>query len=113
VPPKDHTPESFMNPGSDWGQVLMNPMFRFAIRDCTSEDNCQPLGSISRNTRFEWSTSGGFNTLAVQLSPQDPSILPESMSVNPANGQIAVTDGSFQGLILVSTGTLSATRTYF
>ncbi|MEJ7732266.1 MAG: hypothetical protein WKG00_24050 [Polyangiaceae bacterium] len=116
---QDVTPEFLMNPGAEWGTVFMNPMFRFYISACTPTPGdpsdapaCEAPAVISRDTRFEWGTSGGFNALFISLS-QDPSILPEAMTVNPSNGQIAVTDGSFQGLILVSSGTLEESRTYF
>jgi hypothetical protein len=111
----DVTPASFMDPGADWGEVLMNPLFRFAINACTPDGkpDATPCSvPISRNTFFEWEISEGFNTLTIVLS-QEAGIMPQSMSVNPANGQIAVTDGSLQGLILVSTASLDDTRTYY
>jgi hypothetical protein len=116
---EDVTPESFIDPGLKWGEVLMNPMFRFYISACTptaapdaGEPECAAPAVMTRDTFFDWSMINGFETLFIGLS-QDPSILPEAMTVNPANGQIAVTDGSFQGLILVSSALLTESRTYF
>ena len=64
---RDVTPDSFMNPGASWGEVLMNPMFRFYISACTPDPlhvpeeaapPCENPAAITRNTVFDWSTPG-------------------------------------------------------
>ncbi|XXX81297.1 hypothetical protein WMF30_21285 [Sorangium sp. So ce134] len=84
-----HTPADGPVTDGDPG-AFVNPMFRFAITGGVPEQDMQ----------FRFTTQGAFNPLLVPLV-NDPELQPQAIRVVPATGELAVTDGSFQGLILI------------
>jgi hypothetical protein len=59
-----------------------------------------------RGMTFTWTTAGGFIPLAMSLTPQSPSVLPQSMLYLPELQHLAVVDASSLGLTLFSLDSL-------
>ncbi|WP_437553020.1 hypothetical protein WME97_17230 [Sorangium sp. So ce367] len=98
-----HTPRDGRVTDGDVGAFL-NPMFRFAVTGGVPEQDMQ----------FRFTTQGAFTPLALDLVDiSDTSELqPQSIQLVPATGQLAVTDGSVQGLFLLSSRDVAVTRRY-
>ncbi|HSN98545.1 MAG TPA: hypothetical protein VLS89_09605, partial [Candidatus Nanopelagicales bacterium] len=87
-------------------RAFINPMFRLAIT--------HPAGTPpQRDMQFRFATQGSFAPLVVGLATSTSDIQPQSMRFVPATGELAITDGSLEGLLLVNTGTLDVGRQYF
>ncbi|WP_437338365.1 hypothetical protein [Sorangium sp. So ce394] len=71
--------------------AFVNPMFRFAITGGVPEQDMQ----------FRFTTQGAFNPLFIDLVRNKVELQPQAIRPVPATGEIAVTDGSFEGLILL------------
>jgi len=67
-----------------------------------------------RDYVFRFATSGSFTPLLVSLS-SDPSalVLPQSISYLVPTSELAITDGSFNGLIFVNLASPGVSRSYF
>jgi hypothetical protein len=63
-----------------------------------------------RDMSFYWQYSGGFAPLYASLLGQTTSVLPQWMRYVPQLAQLAVADGSSEGLALVSLQTLAVSR---
>jgi hypothetical protein len=97
------TPTSIEDAVSDTSPfAFQNPFFRFAIQ----------AGGSRRDMQFAFDTLGGFRTLAVSLVTTDPNVQPQAVRLLEPTGEIAVTDGSLEGLTLVGIGSLAVTRQY-
>ncbi|WP_437737258.1 hypothetical protein [Sorangium sp. So ce1335] len=81
--------------------AFVNPMFRFAVTGGVPEQDMQ----------FRFITQGAFRPLLVQLSDQ-AEIQPQAIRLVPATGELAITDGSFEGLILLNARSVGATRRF-
>lgn len=87
-------------------EAFINPFFRFAI-------NNPKNGVVRRNTFLQFTTQGNFRPLIVNLAASSSEIQPQAISfVSPTN-ELALTDGSLEGLILLSAGQLNVTRQYY
>jgi hypothetical protein len=86
---------------------FINPMFRFAIVSGTSP--------TLRGFQFGFTTQNAFPALAISLANQDNprDVNPQSLSLVPTTGELAVPDGSLQGFVLVSPDTLAVSRQIF
>jgi hypothetical protein len=112
---------------------FMNPMFRFGIVQplaaCKVKDDCGGQSGISstsdiecvagactagRDTQFRFSTNQSFAPMLVSLTT-DANILvePTSISYLTPTQEVAITDGSFSGLIMVSLQTGAFSRSFF
>ena len=89
-----------------------NSMFRLAITQCPTEDDCEPR-TIGRDVEFQFPTIGQFVPLVIGLGGDTGEIAPQAISVDPANGRLAVTDGTLEGLLLVSPQRLDVLISYF
>ena len=88
--------------------AFINPMFRFAVVDPPSPKS-PVLGQ-----QFRFITQGAFKPLLMNLSSDEATLIqPVGMSYVPATGQLAVTDGSINGLLLVDLSSSSVSRTFF
>ncbi|WP_437971002.1 hypothetical protein WMF04_17705 [Sorangium sp. So ce260] len=85
-----HTPVDGRVTDGDLG-AFVNPMFRFAITGGVPEQDMQ----------FRFTTQGAFNPLLVELVDNEAELQPQAIRFVPATGELAITDGSFQGLILL------------
>jgi hypothetical protein len=98
----DHDPRGFLN-----------PMFRFAVIDPPPNANNEPVDPIL-GQQFRWITSGAFKPLLVSLSSDaNTMIQPVGMTYVPATGQLAVTDGSINGLLLIDLSSSAVTGSFF
>jgi hypothetical protein len=94
--PTDHDP---------WPS-FQNPMFRFAIVSGSTPTR--------RDTVFKFATNNSFAPLLIGLATDGTSlILPRSISYLPSTMELAVTDGSNNGLIMVSLATAQVSRAFF
>lgn len=105
--------------------AFINPMFRFAIvgasRACTSSSQCGGASCTNgkcvplpaRDLNFQFTTQGAFEALAVDLAATASDIEPQALRFLSPTGEIAVTDGSLNGLYLISTQSLQVTRQYY
>jgi hypothetical protein len=86
---------------------FVNPMFRFAVVSGTSP--------TQRGFQFGFTTQNAFPALSIGLGDQDnpTEVNPQSLSLVPTTGELAVPDGSLQGFVLVSTDTLAVSRQIF
>jgi hypothetical protein len=62
---------------------------------------------------FTWQTTGGFRPLAISLTAESASVLPEDLVFVPQLGQLAVVDGAALGLSFLSLDTLEVLEPIF
>lgn len=92
--------------------AFLNPMFRFAVIDPPL--NAGKTVTPARDLQFRFITQGAFKPLVVNLSADGSSLIqPVGMSFVPATGQLAVTDGSINGLLLVNLSSSAVARNFF
>lgn len=86
-------------------RAFVNPFFRFAIRHGAK---------ARRDMRFEFATQSQFNPLQVTLLGPNGStdLQPTAATYLPLTGELIVSDGSLQGLTMLSTSTLAVSRQY-
>ncbi|MEP7120758.1 MAG: hypothetical protein ABJE95_07610 [Byssovorax sp.] len=98
----DHDPRGFQN-----------PMFRFAVIDpLPTADNKK--GDPVVGQQFRWTTSGAFKALQVSLSADSSTLIqPVGMTYVPATGQLAVTDGSINGLLVIDLSSSTVVGNFF
>jgi hypothetical protein len=104
-------------PGLDRNSPLAfrNPMFSFVIWQ-----GCTPLVAndhteTARDMQWRFSLRGGFQPLTVSISQGTTAgVSPQSMRFIDSLGQLAVVDGSLQGLVLIDLNSLAfAHNPYF
>ncbi len=106
--------------------AFINPMFRFAIvaggpRSCTSTIECggaecktgKCVVPPARDMNFRFTTQGAFQALAVDLASSTKDVQPQALRFLSSTGEIAVTDGSINGLFLVSTQSIQVSRQFY
>ncbi|KYF85508.1 hypothetical protein BE17_32780 [Sorangium cellulosum] len=81
--------------------AFTSPMFRFAITG----------GAPEQDMQFRFTTQGAFTPLLVELS-DSAELQPQAIRLVPATGELAVTDGSLQGLILLSARSVGVARRF-
>ena len=88
--------------------AFINPMFRFAVVDPPA-----PLSPVL-GQQFRFVTQGAFKPVLMSLSSDGTSLIqPVGMAFVAPTGQLAVTDGSINGLILVDLSSSAVGRTFF
>ncbi len=94
--------------------AFINPMFRFAIQDDIDPPKGFKALFDDRDLQFRYTTIGSFTPLLVDLSTDAQTLIaPVGMTYVPSTGDLAVTDGSINGLILVNLASVSVTRQFF
>ena len=88
-------------------RAFINPMFRFAVVDPPAPQS--PV--TGQQVRFI--TQGAFKPVLMNLASDGTLIQPVGMTFVTATGQLAVTDGSINGLILVNLSSSAVARTFF
>lgn len=102
-------------------RALINPMFRFSIARGQCVTDCDTLcgGQAScelpsrRGDQFRFVTQGSFSPLVVELRTDTNDVQPQSIGFLPPTGEVYVTDGSLEGLMLVSPASVALNRKYF
>ena len=103
---------SELAPGSD-GFIFVNPMFRFAIE---RSGTTRSITANDRDKAFTFITTGAFRPLLATLRPDSDTsslIQPQALTFVGPTGEVAVTDGSINGLIFVSLASMSYARSFF
>lgn len=99
-----HTPADGPVAEGDPG-AFINPMFRFAI---TGGDPAP-----ERDMQFRFVTQGAFSPLVLNVNRSESAeFAPQSIRWIPATGELAITDGSLQGLIVLSASGLEVSRSF-
>lgn len=98
-----HTPRDGRVTDGDPG-AFINPMFRFAVTGGVPEQDMQ----------FRFTTQGAFTPLALDLADISDTVelQPQAIQLVPATGELAVTDGSVQGLFLLSSRDVAVARRF-
>jgi hypothetical protein len=66
-----------------------------------------------RDMYFFWHMQGGFYGLEVSVGRGSALVAPQSLRVVPSTGELMISDGSLQGLVLVEMGNESVSRSFF
>jgi hypothetical protein len=66
-----------------------------------------------RNMSFSFTETGGFSPFMVNLAAVTSYIQPQSMDLVPRTSELAIVDGSAQGLVLIDIGAASISRSFF
>jgi hypothetical protein len=85
--------------------VFRNPMFRFAITPGSAPSE--------RDYQFRFVTQSSFPTMVIPLSTETTDLQPQAITFLPSTGELVVTDGQLEGLILVGVDSLRPERQYF
>ncbi|WP_437537178.1 hypothetical protein WME79_17795 [Sorangium sp. So ce726] len=98
-----HTPRDGRVTDGEVG-AFINPMFRFAVTG----------GAPEQDMQFRFTTQGAFTPLALDLAEisDTADLQPQAIQLVPATGELAVTDGSVQGLFLLSSRDVAVARRY-
>ncbi len=100
-------------------RAFINPLVRFAINEpvnghpLDAEPTLAKDNAPRRGTFFQFTTQGAFRPLLVNLASSTTEIQPQSIGFVPSTGEVVITDGSLEGIILLSAGRLDVTRRYF
>jgi hypothetical protein len=97
--PRDAEIPAFDGPGT-----FINPLMQFVV--------WRGKKPTVRDTTFTFHVDNGFRPLLVNLAATT-FIQPQNMRVVPQTGELALADGSAQGLLLVDLGRLGVSRSYF
>lgn len=89
--------------------ALRNPMFSFYIRPpIGTPSSCPTHTLLQRDESWQFSMRGGYNPLSISLAQGSAAgVSPQSMRFIEPFGQLAVVDGSQQGLVIIDLNTLS------
>ncbi len=96
--------------------ALRNPIFSFLMwSGCTPLAGSDQHTASTRDLNWRFSVRGGFSPLTISLSgATNVPVVPQSMAFASAFGQLAIVDGSTQGLIMIDLNTLAFAHTpYF
>ena len=98
-------PQSLQIPTWDAPLAFRNPILQFVL--WSGEEPSK------RNMSFSFHATNGFFPLLISLGASTSYVQPQSMVLVPQFDQLAVTDGSTQGLIFVDLASLSVVHTYY
>jgi hypothetical protein len=87
---------------------MRNPLFSFTVWNGQTVDTA---GNVSdqtptRDMVWKFSTRGQFSALSVNIAATTTAVAPQSMRFIDSLGQLAVVDGSSQGLVLIDLNTV-------
>jgi len=85
-------------------------MMQFWIHPRTS--NSKPVAS-ERDMAFSFTGTSGFFPLLINLASSTTFVQPQSVTWLPQIGQLAVADGSVQGLMMVDIASLTLSKSYY
>jgi len=91
-------------PAFDGAGVFRNPAVQFVVWRGAAESE--------RGMTFSFRQSEGFTPLMINLASATRYVQPRSLVVAPT-GELALPDGSWQGLILVNLGSLAVSRSFY
>jgi hypothetical protein len=98
-------------PFRDSPLAMRNPAFSFFVQNGTKDGKEAPP---SRDMAFHFQTRGQFTPLTINIAATTTAVNPKSMRFIESLGQIAVVDGSSQGLVLIDlAGVRIARAPYF
>ncbi len=89
--------------------AMRNPMFSFYVQPGTgTAPTCQTHTLAQRDMQWQFAMTGGFSPISISLSAgSGAGVSPQSMKFIEPFGQLAVVDGSQQGLVIIDLNTLS------
>ena len=96
-------------PGRNSILAMRNPMFSFVMWNGSA-----PGRLPQRDMQWKFSTRGQFSPLVVNIASTTTAVSPQSMLFIDSLGQLALVDGSSQGLVLIDLNTVALAHTpYF
>lgn len=105
--PAPATRDPALAPDRNSALALRNPMFAFVIYDgVLGGQDVVPL----RDMLWRFGTRGAFAGLSISIANQTISVNPQSMRFVSAFQQMAIVDGSSQGLVLIDLNTMAFSR---
>jgi hypothetical protein len=87
--------------------AMRNPAFSFIVWG--AKDGTVP----GRDVQWKFTTRGQFTPLAVNIASSTTAVAPQSMRFIDSLGQLALVDGSSQGLVLIDLNTVTLAHTPF
>src|SRR6185312_513112 len=94
--------------------AMRNPMLSYVMWSACGTFQNGAISLTPRDEAWRWSMTGGFAPLTIALSGTSGSpVSPQSMLFINSLGQLAVVDGSQQGLVLINLDTVSFQANYF
>lgn len=101
------TSPTVLPPGRNSPLALRNPMMSLVVwNGVTAAGNVAP----SRDMTWRFALRGQFNPLLVDLARRTTAVNPQSMRFIEPLGQVAIVDGSSQGLVLINLDTVELAR---
>jgi hypothetical protein len=92
--------------------AFINPMFRFYVKDPPKLDPTKEA-KLQPGEQFRFTSTGAFAPLEVKLSPDGTTLIqPVGMAFVSPTGQLAVTDGSINGLLLIDLSSSKVGRSF-
>lgn len=95
-------------------RLFVNPFFRFGIQraqSCTTLDDCVDARA-QRGTQFQFTVQGAFSPQSFRIT-SETDVQPQAIEYLTPTGELVVSDGSLEGIMLVDLGLLSVTRQYY
>lgn len=88
--------------------AMRNPMFSFYMQPATGPTtSCDTHTLVQRDYQWQFTMAGGFQPITIQLNGgTNAGVSPQSMKFIEPFGQMAVVDGSQQGLVIIDLNTL-------
>ena len=86
---------------------MRNPAFSFIV--WAAQDKSVP----PRDVQWKFTTRGQFSPLVVNIASTTTAVAPQSMRFIDSLGQLALVDGSSQGLVLIDLNTVTLAHTPF
>jgi len=107
-------------PAVDDPRVFRNPTMQFWIHPASATTQPDPANPgaqrqpfADRDKYFSFTTVGGFYPLVINLGASTTYVQPQSVTWLPQIGQLAIADGSVQGLMMVDIASLTLARSYY
>ena len=111
VPNGDDT----IHDGDAKGRAFINPLFRFAVREGVTISKGKTFSvTPDRDMQFRFGNTNPFSPLSISLATDSTTqILPMSIRYLDPTGELAVVDGSVNGVVMIDLATVSVSRSFF
>ncbi|MEZ4310091.1 MAG: hypothetical protein R3F14_18785 [Polyangiaceae bacterium] len=95
--------------------VFRNPMFRFVLIDGAGTDptSMDDPDRPQRDMQLQFGTVGAFTPLSISLVTNNRNVAPMAITLVSPTGELAITDGSLQGVMMINLSSASVGRQFF
>ncbi len=109
--PRPTSPTGFVAVDRNSPLAFRNPFFSFVAYEAASGAvGAGQSTAPGRDMTFRFQTRGGYSSLIYNLAAQSSAVSPRSLQYIESLGELAVVDGSAQGLVLIDLSTLTLGR---